>query len=45
MQNNKLKLRRLENTNKDYKYLENWYQETEVFSNLERRQLTLVDIE
>ena len=41
MQNNKLKLRRLENTNKDYKYLEKWYQEKEIFSHFEQRKLTL----
>lgn len=44
MQNNKLKLRRLENTNKDYKYLEKWYQEKEIFSHFEQRKLTLEEI-
>ena len=31
MQNGKVKLRRLENTDRDYKYLEKWYQEEEVY--------------
>lgn len=44
MQNNKLKLRRIENTNKDYKYLEKWYQEKEIFSHFEQRKLTLEEI-
>ena len=44
MQNGKVKLRRLENTDRDYKYLEKWYQEEEVYSHFEQRKLTFEEI-
>lgn len=44
MQNNKVKLRRLENTDNDYRYLEKWYQEEEIYSHFEQRKLTLEEI-
>lgn len=44
MQNGKIKLRRIENTDSDYKYLENWYQEEEIYSHFEQRKLTFEEI-
>lgn len=44
MKNGKIKLRRLENTNSDYKHLEKWYQEEEIYSHFEQRKLTLEEI-
>lgn len=44
MQNDKVKLRRLKNTDSDYKYLEKWYQEEEIYSRFEQRKLTLEEI-
>lgn len=40
-----IKLRQLKNTKKDYKLLEKWYQEKEVYSNFEQRKLNYQEIE
>jgi len=44
MQNGKVKLRRLKNTDSDYRYLEKWYQEEEIYSHFEQRKLTFEEI-
>lgn len=44
MQNGKVKLRRLKNTDTDYKHLEKWYQEEEIYYHFEQRKLTLEEI-
>lgn len=44
MQKNKVKLRRLKNTDRDYEYLERWYQEEEIYSHFEQRKLTFEEI-
>lgn len=44
MKKDKIKLRRLKNTDRDYEYLEKWYQEEEIYSHFEQRKLTLDEI-
>ena len=41
---NDVKLRLLKNTNDDYKLLEKWYQEEEIYSSFEQRKLNFKEI-
>lgn len=44
MRSGKISLRKLENSSTDYKFLEKWYQEEEVYSHFEQRKLTYEEI-
>ena len=45
MKNKEIKLRLLKNDKSDYKKLEKWYQEEEIYSHFEQRKLTYKEIE
>ena len=44
LKNNKIKLRLISDSEKDYKYLEKWYQEEEIYSHFEQRILSYNEI-
>ena len=44
LKNNKIKLRLISDREKDYKYLEKWYQEEEIYSHFEQRKLNYDEI-
>ena len=44
MKDNKLKLRLLHDDENDYKMLEKWYQEEEIYSHFEQRKLTYKEV-